>query len=369
MNRKNLNSIVRFLAYTLTVVFFLAGCGDSTNVDNSNTGQPQVPTISLTANPSTISQNGSTSLNWSSTDATSCTASGDWSGTKDLSGSETINGLQTDSTFYLSCTGDGGTSSSSVTVSVEVPATARVSLIANPATVTLNGSTILSWQSSNTDSCIASGDWSGSKPASGEEVINSLTQNSLFLLSCTGQHGTAQDSISVTVAIPEVTVNLEANPSTVSLNGSTTLSWQTNNADSCTASGDWSGSKNLSGSETIDSLTTDSHFVLSCSNSERSASDSIDVTISANENGTALLSWTPPTENTDGSALTDLAGYRIYFGTASNSYTETVSIDNPGLTSYQIDNLTAGDWYFAITAVNSSDIESSHSDEVSKTIP
>ncbi|MEJ2692713.1 MAG: fibronectin type III domain-containing protein [Candidatus Thiodiazotropha sp.] len=164
------------------------------------------------------------------------------------------------------------------------------------------------------------------------------------------------------------TISLSANPATVLSGDSTILSWVSHNADSCTASGDWSRSKDLTGSETIDSLTTDSHFVLSCTNSSGTTTESIDVVITMSGNGTALVSWTPPTENTDGSVLTDLAGYKIYYGATSNNYTEVVSIDNPGLSSYQINNLTAADWYFVVTAVNSSDVESSFSNEVSKTI-
>ena len=164
---------------------------------------------------------------------------------------------------------------------------------------------------------------------------------------------------------PDITFT--ASPMAIAPNGQTVLTW-TSDADSCTASGDWSGSKDVSGSETISALTSDSNFILSCSDANGSVSDSVDVTIILSGNGTALLSWTPPTENTDGSTLTDLAGYKIYYGTASSSYTEIVTINNPGLSSYQIDNLTTADWYFVVTSVNSAGIESSYSTEVSKTI-
>ena len=244
-----------------------------------------------------------------------------------------------------------------------------VNLTANPATVPLNGETTLIWNSGNAESCTASGGWSGSRATSGQETISSLTlQNSTFTLSCSGTGGTAQDSVTVTIDTAALSVELTASPASVPSDGSTTLTWVSSNADSCTASGDWSGSKDLSGSETIDGLTADSQFILTCSDADGSVNDSVDVTIASSGDGTALLSWTPPTENTDGSALTDLAGYKIYYGTASNNYTQSVTIDNPGLSSYQIDNLTAADWYFVITAVNSSDIESAYSAEVSKTI-
>ncbi len=325
-------------------------------------------TVNFAANPTAVSYNGSTTLNWSS-NADACTASGDWSGSKGASGSETINSLTENSTFNLSCTSGGIGVNDSVVVTVAGPATATVNLSADPASVPYNGSTTLSWSSGNTDSCTASGDWSGARSTSGSETINSLTENSTFNLSCTGTGGTVDDSVSVSVETPPApTVNLSADPASVPHNGSTTLSWDSSNAVSCTASGDWSGSKDTSGSETIPSLTSDSRFTLNCSNTNGSVSDSVDVTVVATGNGTALLSWTPPTENTDGSTLTDLAGYRIYYGTASGTYTDNITIDNPGLTSYQIDNLTPADWYFVITSLNSSGTESTFSNEVRKTI-
>ncbi len=330
---------------------------------------PPVLTLNLSADPTDIPYNDSTTLTWSS-NADSCTASGAWSGNKGASGSESINSLTETSTFNLSCNSTGVGVNDTVTVTVAEPATPTVNLSADPMRVSYNGSTTLNWSSSNTDSCTASGDWTGTKSGAGSEVIDGLTESSTFTLSCTGDGGeTVNDSLTVTVeAQPVPTINLSANPTSVPQNGSTTLNWETNNADSCTASGGWSGSKDTSGTETISSLVSDSQFTLNCSSANGSASASVDVTIIVSSDGTALLSWTPPTENTDGSALTDLAGYRIYYGTSSGNYTETVTINGAGLTSYQIDNLAPADWYFVITSFNSSNIESIYSNEVSKTI-
>ena len=65
---------------------------------------------------------------------------------------------------------------------------------------------------------------------------------------------------------------------------------------------------------------------------------------------TVDLAWVPPTENTDGSALVNLSGYKIYFGTSSKNYTKTITISNPGLTSYVIDSLAPGTYFFSVTA-------------------
>ena len=84
-----------------------------------------------------------------------------------------------------------------------------------------------------------------------------------------------------------------------------------------------------------------------------------------NNDGRALVSWMPPTENTDGSALVDLAGYRIYYGGSPNNYSSTITIDNVGLTSLLVEGLPpSSDLYFVMTAFNTEGIESSYSEEV-----
>lgn len=84
--------------------------------------------------------------------------------------------------------------------------------------------------------------------------------------------------------------------------------------------------------------------------------------------GSATLSWTAPTQNTDGTALTDLAAYKIYFGTSTGNYPNQISIDNPGITNYVVENLPADTYYFVSTAVNSSGVESNYSNVVTKVV-
>ena len=80
------------------------------------------------------------------------------------------------------------------------------------------------------------------------------------------------------------------------------------------------------------------------------------------------ISWVPPTENTDGSALTNLSGYDIHYGAASHKYTQTVRVANPGLARYVVANLASGTYYFAVAAVNASGTESPLSAEVTATV-
>lgn len=80
------------------------------------------------------------------------------------------------------------------------------------------------------------------------------------------------------------------------------------------------------------------------------------------------VSWSPPTQNADGSTLTDLSGYKIHYGTESGVYAESVKVESAGLTRYQLDSLPKGTVYLAMTAVNAAGAESDFSKEVSVTV-
>jgi hypothetical protein len=84
--------------------------------------------------------------------------------------------------------------------------------------------------------------------------------------------------------------------------------------------------------------------------------------------GTATLSWTPPTARSDGSVLTNLAGYRIRYGTSPGELANVIEITNPGLATYVVENLSPGTYYFAVSAYDGDGEESDPSTPVSKTI-
>jgi hypothetical protein len=93
------------------------------------------------------------------------------------------------------------------------------------------------------------------------------------------------------------------------------------------------------------------------------------ITVQQAANGSATLSWNAPTTRTDGSPLTNLAGYRLRYGNSSGNYPNTITISNPGLTSYVVNNLASGTWFFVLAAYDSGGLESSNTNPVSKTIP
>ena len=130
-----------------------------------------------------------------------------------------------------------------------------------------------------------------------------------------------------------------------------------------TATGD------LSGSPTLGDIGVYNGIGLSVSDGPNSASlAAFSVTVTQVALGSATLTWTPPTQNNDGTPLTDLAGFKIYYGTSPGNYPNSIRIDNPGIATYVVDNLTPTTYYFVSTAFNSSDIESMFSNEAIKTV-
>ena len=80
------------------------------------------------------------------------------------------------------------------------------------------------------------------------------------------------------------------------------------------------------------------------------------------------LTWSAPTENADGTPVTNLAGYRVYYGTSPGDLSQSIEVSGAATTTYMVENLAAGTYYFAIAAYNTSGVESEQSNVGSKTI-
>ncbi len=156
-----------------------------------------------------------------------------------------------------------------------------VTLSASPASVTTGGNVTLSWSSPAADSCVASGDWSGNKAISGSESTGPLTQVSAYTLTCSNSFGSDFKTVTIQVnpVDPAPTIDFQANPDTVAYDGFTTLSWTASNATSCTASGDWSGNKNVIDSESVGPLQTNSSFTQTCTGAGGQSSRTLMVTV------------------------------------------------------------------------------------------
>ena len=115
-----------------------------------------------------------------------------------------------------------------------------------------------------------------------------------------------------------------------------------------------------SGEHVITASVTDS--------SNQTAQDSVTHSLVASY-GVATLSWTAPTENTDDTLLSDLAGFKIYYGTEQGSLTQTITIQDSLTVSQVVQNLVINTtYYFAVVAFNDMGIESDLSETVSKLI-
>jgi hypothetical protein len=84
--------------------------------------------------------------------------------------------------------------------------------------------------------------------------------------------------------------------------------------------------------------------------------------------GSATLTWSPPTVNTDGSPLTNLAGYYVHFGTSEASLTQIIELTDSSATTYVVSNLSPGKYYFAVSAYNSLGLEGAWSNIGSKSL-
>ena len=349
-----------------------ATCNVTVSSDGGG-GTTNPPTVDLKANGSdgstTIDSGTAATLSWSSTNATSCSASGDWSGSKPPNNSESTGNLTSTRFYSITCSNSAGSANDSVVVNVRTQvADPTVTLIANPSSVLSGNQSILIWASNNATSCFTSGGpWvtTGTKNISGSEATTVLTQNTTFSITCqnsVGRMATANATVTVTGSTQLPTVDLIATPSSVLSGNRSTLSWTSTNADSCFASGGpWSGNnKSTNSSEQTGVLTQSATFSITCVNNSNglSATDSATVTVTqdntiavtlianpnvVNQGGSSILSWTSTNaaycygDNsnwfgnksvpTGSEPVTNLQSTRTYRITCANSQGNTASAD------------------------------------------
>lgn len=201
----------------------LAACGGEDTGNSTAPAPASAPTLSFHASSQSVAGGVAVTLEWRTANAAQCVASGAWSGRKSIDGMErlTMPANVTEAsrieTFTLLCDGPAGRVRDSRTITVQ-PATVQpvlaptVTLSANPVTVASGGLVTFGWSSSNADSCLASGSWSGSKILNGSQpyhlAVNAGLSNRLdtFTLQCTGPGGSTTRSVQVTVQVDPITV-------------------------------------------------------------------------------------------------------------------------------------------------------------------
>ena len=174
-------------------------------------GAAPQPTVTLAVNPTTITLGQTATLTWSSTNATSCSASGAWSGTQNTSG--TANEMPTTtgaSAYTLTCTGTGGSANATATLTTNAAPQPTATISVSPTTITVGQSATLTWSSTNASSCMASGAWSGSEALSGTlQVAPTAAATNAYTLTCAG---TAAGLSATATAMLTISAAVAANP-------------------------------------------------------------------------------------------------------------------------------------------------------------
>lgn len=149
-------------------------------------------------------------------------------------------------------------------------------------------------------------------------------------------------------------IDIQVSPATGVESVTPTITWNATGVQSCTATGGWSGAKPLSGTETLPAIDRSLVFGLVCTTKD----------------GRIVLSWTPPTQNTNGTALTDLAGFKVYTAsTQAGLATATPTVlTGADVKTHTIPDAPVGMTWVALSAYNSKGIESDRSAAVSKDV-
>jgi hypothetical protein len=307
----------------------LAGCGGG-NVG----GSTSIATAMISASPTTVNSGESSTLTWSSTNATACAASGGWTGTLAASGTKTTGALSASATYTLVCTGAGGTStpaSTLVTVAAPLP-TAK--LTASAATVNSGGTVTLNWTSTNATTCTASDGWTGTLAASGSKPTTA-TANTTYSLTCSGPGGTSAVATAAVDVIP--TAMLAASPVKVAGGAASTLTWTSTNATACAGTGSWTRSLNPNGSQSTGPVLTNSTFKLTCSGL---GGTSAVVSATVNVVPTAALTANPAVIVSGGTSTLTWSSSNATACTASGGWTGSLASTGIKVTSSQTATVT-----------------------------
>ena len=142
------------------------------------------------------------------------------------------------------------------------------------------------------------------------------------------------------------------------------VSWSNDHGDKGVASGTNSWKTGSIGLELGDNVIT----VTAENTAGNKSSRTIKVKRESRQKGSATLSWSSPESRADGSPLTNLAGYKIGYGLMSGVYDYEIDVSNAGIMTYVVENLSPGEWFFAVSAYDAEGLESDLSNEATRTI-
>jgi hypothetical protein len=390
----------RVIAATVLVSWALAGCGSSgvtaapqtTEMVSVTPATATVPTGGVAVSFSATVQNGGSSgVTWE----VNGVAGGDSAvGTISASGRyvspATVPSPATVTIQAVSTTDPAATGSATITVD----STPQVSVSVSPATASVvAGGGTQAFMATVSNAANTAVTWSVNGVAGGNATVGTISSAGLYTAPAMPP---AQPNVQVTaVSVADSTKSGSASvtvtgvaPPTISGTPATTakagqaysftptassprggaLTFSISNKPGWAAFNTATGQ--LSGTPATTDIGTFSNITITVSDGTATASLApFTITVQSGTTGSATLSWTSPTTRTDGTALTNLAGFRIYYGTSPGTYPNMIPVANPGLTTYVVPNLVSGTYYFVATSYDSTGVESAYTNVVSTTIP
>lgn len=181
----------------------------------------------------------------------------------------------------------------------------------------------------------------------------------------------ASSVVSLSIAAPTAMSSMDTTDETVRVSGTASsdagvfaVSWSNDTGGEGTAA----GTESWDTGDIVLALGDNRITITAEDTAGETAAETITVNRESGEVRSASLSWTPPDARTDGTPLTNLAGFKIYYGRMSGVYDHEIDVDNPSISTYLVEGLNSGDWYFAVAAYDAEGLESEPSDEVLREI-
>ncbi len=328
--------------YTLCLVIFI-----SLFVAPISYAQIGAPTISLSADKYQVISGESVTVTWSTTNTSTCSAHDNWSGHRNTSGSYTSK-PPFSAKFTLKCWNSAGLlTTESIFVSVGQIQMPQLNISASQTSINKGDSSLITWSSTDTDRCIASGGFAGNYLSSGSISVapqnttsytlscsNSLYKTSksitVFVINGVGQTSTSSNINSNTLN-GAIDITISANPQIIFPGQSAKISWGAVNVSACYGGGAWTGTKPAYGNEFV-SPTNSTNYTLTCSNGNNIKTVTATVTVS---NSSAY--YPTPTPNSQ-------TGYNNLQNKTSLVFSASPAIIKSGYTStlkWQSNNTTS----------------------------
>jgi YD repeat-containing protein len=332
-------SPVSTTTYTITAL----GTGGSVtgSVTITVTPPPPPPTVQISAEPMNIDYGASSTLAWSSTNATSCEIQPDVGGNLDPNGTTTVTPIST-TTYTITATGAGGTTIKTVTVTVAPPPSPTVQISADPMSIDYGTSSTLAWSSTNATSCEIQPDVGGGLDPNGTLPVSPIA-TTIYTITATGPGGMVTSTVTVTVVPPPApTVQISADPMSIDYGASSTLTWSSTNAVSCTIDhGVGPVNPPEGGTRTVSPLETTTYTITATNLAGDTATATVTVTVIPPPAPTVSISADPTSIQEGGSATltwisTNADSCTIDQGVGSVAINGTTTVSPTSNTTYTI---------------------------------